>query len=306
MVEFGEQLRRARENKGMTQQTLAEELFVARQSVSRWECGDRFPDLITTKKISEILDVSLDDLLSGKDMEKVVERNPVIENKIANSFMIILYAVVAFSYVLLFIKDFVLKPWEHEIQRIINHSYYYMLADDIIRIICLLFIITILILGLVHAIRGTLSPQKMGAIIMAFIIANIIPSLALNIMYLCDTHTNLENHLDFALGVILFNAIRLYIPMIIGAVLVYLFFIRKKDKIILSALLIVFCLWRIISAIYMAVIFVLNPDIYDKDPSHNSMMPVLDMLPTALIFGLVIYQVITLYKKRKAAVKNAE
>ena len=51
MVEFGEQLRRAREEKGMTQQTLAEQLFVSRQSVSRWECGDRYPDLITTKKL---------------------------------------------------------------------------------------------------------------------------------------------------------------------------------------------------------------------------------------------------------------
>lgn len=39
MVEFGEQLRRAREAKGLTQQTVAEHLYVARQAVSRWECG---------------------------------------------------------------------------------------------------------------------------------------------------------------------------------------------------------------------------------------------------------------------------
>ncbi len=39
MVEFGEQLRREREAKGMTQQTLAEQLYVTRQAISRWECG---------------------------------------------------------------------------------------------------------------------------------------------------------------------------------------------------------------------------------------------------------------------------
>ena len=39
MVEFGEQLRKAREAKGMTQQSLAEQLYATRQSVSRWECG---------------------------------------------------------------------------------------------------------------------------------------------------------------------------------------------------------------------------------------------------------------------------
>lgn len=100
MVEFGEQLRRAREEKGMTQQSLAEQLYVTRQSVSRWECGDRYPDLLTTKKISQILEVSLDDLLSGKEMTKVVERNPVIENKVVNNIMIVLYAFVVLSYLI--------------------------------------------------------------------------------------------------------------------------------------------------------------------------------------------------------------
>ncbi len=63
MVEFGEQLKKAREAKGMTQQTLAEHLYVTRQAVSRWERGDRYPDLITAKKLAAFLDVSLDDLL---------------------------------------------------------------------------------------------------------------------------------------------------------------------------------------------------------------------------------------------------
>src|SRR5574344_2130017 len=98
MVEFGEQLRKAREAKGMTQQSLAEQLYVTRQTVSRWECGERYPDLLTTKKISQILDVSLDDLLSGKEMMKVVERNPVIEHKLANNIMIALYAFIVFSF----------------------------------------------------------------------------------------------------------------------------------------------------------------------------------------------------------------
>ena len=100
MVEFGEQLRRAREAKGMTQQSLAEQLYVTRQSVSRWECGDRYPDLLTTTRIAQILEVSLDDLLSGKEMEKVVERNPVVENKTANNIMIALYAVTLLALTL--------------------------------------------------------------------------------------------------------------------------------------------------------------------------------------------------------------
>lgn len=47
MIEFGEKLKQMREEKGMTQQTLAEQLYVTRQAVSRWECGARYPDLLT-------------------------------------------------------------------------------------------------------------------------------------------------------------------------------------------------------------------------------------------------------------------
>lgn len=39
MAEFGEKLKQKREEKGMTQQAVAEKLYVTRQAVSRWENG---------------------------------------------------------------------------------------------------------------------------------------------------------------------------------------------------------------------------------------------------------------------------
>lgn len=79
MAEFGENLRKAREDKGMTQQTLADKIYVTRQAVSRWEGGSRYPDLMTAKKLSIILDISLDDLLRDDDMERLPQVNPVVE-----------------------------------------------------------------------------------------------------------------------------------------------------------------------------------------------------------------------------------
>lgn len=76
--EFGEKIKKLREEKGMTQQSLADQLYVTRQAVSRYESGARYPDLMTTKKIADILGTSVDVLLSGEEMSVVVERQPIV------------------------------------------------------------------------------------------------------------------------------------------------------------------------------------------------------------------------------------
>ena len=93
-MRIGEQIKNYRKIVGLTQEQVANYLGVSTPAVNKWEKGDRYPDLLTTKKISQILDVSLDDLLAGKDMVKLVERNPVIEKKSANYIMIALYAFI--------------------------------------------------------------------------------------------------------------------------------------------------------------------------------------------------------------------
>lgn len=65
---LGANIRAKREEKGMTQQELAAKLFVSRQTVSRWESGSRTPDVIMCKKIALVLEIPLDDLISGADL----------------------------------------------------------------------------------------------------------------------------------------------------------------------------------------------------------------------------------------------
>ena len=69
MMALGDNIRRLREERGMTQQQMADKLYVSRQTVCRWENGSRCPDLITAKKIATEFGVSLDALISDDDME---------------------------------------------------------------------------------------------------------------------------------------------------------------------------------------------------------------------------------------------
>ena len=54
-----------REKNGLSQDELAEKLFVTRQAVSRWETGKTTPDIDTLKKLSKLFDVSINTLLGS-------------------------------------------------------------------------------------------------------------------------------------------------------------------------------------------------------------------------------------------------
>ena len=65
MNSFDKNLKRLRNQRNMKQEDLAERLNVTRQTVSGWETARRQPDLDTLKKIAEILDVDVHELIYG-------------------------------------------------------------------------------------------------------------------------------------------------------------------------------------------------------------------------------------------------
>ena len=68
--EFGKFLCQLRKEKGLTQLQLAEKLNVTDKAISRWETGKNYPDIEIFESISNILDVSVSELLEGKRIEK--------------------------------------------------------------------------------------------------------------------------------------------------------------------------------------------------------------------------------------------
>lgn len=62
---LGEKIRSARKSAGLTQEQLAEKLFVCRQAITKWEAGKGMPDLENLRQLSGLLDISIDSLLDG-------------------------------------------------------------------------------------------------------------------------------------------------------------------------------------------------------------------------------------------------
>ena len=120
-MEFGEKIKQLRQEQNLTQEGLAEKLYVTRQAVSRWECGARFPDIHMAKKIATVFDVTLDELLSGEEVQKNIEKRPVLESSRDNVVEIILYTVSCVAFLLMLIFDIYqcLPPFYASAERIV-------------------------------------------------------------------------------------------------------------------------------------------------------------------------------------------
>ena len=74
-MEFNEKLQNLRKQKGITQEELAEELFVSRTAISKWESGRGYPSIDSLKGISDFFDVTVDELLSSEEIMIIAQED---------------------------------------------------------------------------------------------------------------------------------------------------------------------------------------------------------------------------------------
>lgn len=81
-MEFNEKLQELRKQKGLTQEELAESLYVSRAAVSKWESGRGYPNIDSLKEISRFFSITIDDLLSGSEVLTIAEEDQKQKNSI--------------------------------------------------------------------------------------------------------------------------------------------------------------------------------------------------------------------------------
>jgi len=75
MMEFNEKLQGLRKQKELTQEELAEVLFVSRTAISKWESGRGYPNIDSLKGIAKFFGVTIDELLSGDELLTIAEED---------------------------------------------------------------------------------------------------------------------------------------------------------------------------------------------------------------------------------------
>ena len=72
-MEFNKKLQVLRKQKGLTQEELADSLYVSRAAISKWESGRGYPSIDSLKLIANFFDVTIDELLSGNELLTIAE-----------------------------------------------------------------------------------------------------------------------------------------------------------------------------------------------------------------------------------------
>ena len=66
-LKIGKSLKQARENENLSQRKLAQQTGINQQSISRWESGQRLPNILDLIKLANYYKISIDELIGRID-----------------------------------------------------------------------------------------------------------------------------------------------------------------------------------------------------------------------------------------------
>ena len=206
-MELNEKLQELRKSKGMTQEELAEVLYVSRTAISKWESGRGTPSIDSLKQISAFFSVSIDDLLSAEKALSLAEQ----EHKVCQQNQIHLWngIIDICSAGLIF-----LPLYPNVVGQIVCAVNLFSYANRFNRSICMLLFWALILTGVVKTLLACLGRKKeqdfLTALSIALSILSVLFLTAARISYatavaflllilkgtllFCGSHTNLVKH----------------------------------------------------------------------------------------------------------------
>ena len=98
-MNIGNRIKKYREIKNLSQEELADRIFVSRPTISNWETNKFYPDIQSICLLCNVFDISLDDFIKGEiaEIKKIISEKEMINYHRINIFFTILMIIVLFS-----------------------------------------------------------------------------------------------------------------------------------------------------------------------------------------------------------------
>lgn len=154
-MEFHEKLQELRKSRNLTQEELAEELYVSRTAISKWESGRGYPSIDSLKAISGFFSISIDELLSADALVSIAEK----ENR-SNIQRIcdMLFGTVDLIGILLALLPLYSRQMDNSV--IAVNLWKFKPANGWICIICWFLIVAFVLLGIVKIVLNYMHIDK--------------------------------------------------------------------------------------------------------------------------------------------------
>lgn len=108
-MEIGKKLKEARISSGKTQEQVAGEIQVSRQTISNWETEKSYPDIVSVLRLSELYGVSLDVLLKGDDnmIRHLEESTNIVRSnqKVIGAILVNIFVIALLISLNIFVPD---------------------------------------------------------------------------------------------------------------------------------------------------------------------------------------------------------
>lgn len=114
-MEFNEKLQELRKQNGLTQEELAEQLYVSRTAISKWESGRGYPNIESLKAIAKFFSVTVDELISTDEVLTIAEEDNRRKEK---HFRDLIYGLLDFCIAMLLFLPFFAEKADGIIQSV--------------------------------------------------------------------------------------------------------------------------------------------------------------------------------------------
>ncbi len=142
-MEFNEKLQQLRKQKEITQEELAEAIYVSRTAISKWESGRGYPSIDSLKALSKFFEVTIDELLSGEELLIIAEEDT---NQKRNYFRDLVFGLLDICIAMFFFAPFFGQATNENIQAVSLLSF--VKISSYLRIIYFAIVISIITMGI--------------------------------------------------------------------------------------------------------------------------------------------------------------
>ena len=134
-MKFHEKLKQERKKLNLSQEDLANKINISRQSISKWELEKGYPNIETLIELSELFDITVDELLKGDDFlkDKIVEDG----KKLKHPLLFNLGEVIGLLGIIILISNFVLRG----IRLVTHQDILPFLQSNLVTTIAIIFLL---------------------------------------------------------------------------------------------------------------------------------------------------------------------